>query len=154
MDALQELADKAAEHGLIIGLENEHACNIATAQETARVLAAIDHENLKVVWDPANAYVSGEKPFPDGLPAAGRHVVLRTSTLKTARLQTAIKLSGVPLGEGDIDWVGQIDGFEERRLQRLYSPRNALGRARRNKLEGSKICGRNLKKTCRRSPLK
>src|SRR5262249_3075046 len=50
VDALQDLADKAAKHGLIIGLENEHACNIATAQDTARVLAAVDHDNLKVVW--------------------------------------------------------------------------------------------------------
>ena len=66
VDALQDLADQAGKHGLVIGLENEHACNIATAQETARVLAAIDHENLQVVWDPANAYISGEKPFPTG----------------------------------------------------------------------------------------
>ena len=46
---------------MIIGLENEHACNIATGAETARVLAALDHPNLQVVWDPANAVVSGEK---------------------------------------------------------------------------------------------
>ncbi len=34
---------QAALHGRIIGLENEHACNIATAAETARVLAAVAH---------------------------------------------------------------------------------------------------------------
>ena len=70
--ALPRLAEKAAAHDLIIGLENEHACNIATGAETARVLAAIDHPNLKVVWDPANALVSGEKPFPEGYGAARR----------------------------------------------------------------------------------
>src|SRR4051794_20339343 len=52
VDALQDLADKAQKHELIIGLENEHACNIATAQEAARVLAAIDQENFQIVWDP------------------------------------------------------------------------------------------------------
>ena len=62
--ALRDLADQAAKHGVIIGLENEHACNIATAAETAKVLAALDHPNLKVVWDPANAVVSGEKAVP------------------------------------------------------------------------------------------
>ena len=66
VSALRDLADQAAAHDVIIGLENEHACNIATAEETARVLAALDHPNLKVVWDPANAYVAGEKPYPDG----------------------------------------------------------------------------------------
>jgi Sugar phosphate isomerases/epimerases len=38
--ALTELAEKAAKEDLIIGLENEHACNIGTAQEAARVLDA------------------------------------------------------------------------------------------------------------------
>src|SRR6266704_374621 len=64
--ALRGLAQKAAKEDLIIGLENEHACNIATASETARVLAAIKHPNLKVVWDPSNCYVSGENPYPEG----------------------------------------------------------------------------------------
>ena len=72
VDLLQDLADKAGPHGLIIGLENDRACNIATAQEMAGVLAAIDHSNLQVVWDPAARYISGEKPFPIGLPDA-RH---------------------------------------------------------------------------------
>ena len=72
VEALRALADQAAPHNVIIGLENEHACNIATGAETARVLAALDHPNLKVVWDPANAVVSGEKAFPGGLSASCR----------------------------------------------------------------------------------
>ncbi|HXI43996.1 MAG TPA: TIM barrel protein, partial [Bryobacteraceae bacterium] len=52
--ALRALAGQAARHDLIIGLENEHACNIATGAETARVLAAVEHPNLQVVWDPCN----------------------------------------------------------------------------------------------------
>src|SRR3954465_6359450 len=36
--ALSDLADKAAKEDLIIGLENEHACNLGTAAETAPVL--------------------------------------------------------------------------------------------------------------------
>src|SRR3954452_21729991 len=47
--ALRGLADQAAKHDVIIGLENEHACNIATGAETSRALAALDHPNLKVV---------------------------------------------------------------------------------------------------------
>ena len=68
-DVLRELGgltEKAAGHGLIIGLENEHACNIATGEETRRVLDCLKQSNLGVVWDPANAYVSGENPFPAG----------------------------------------------------------------------------------------
>src|SRR5262249_6460038 len=52
--ALRDLADKAAKHDLIIGLENEHACNVGTGAEAAAILKAVDHPNLKLVWDPAN----------------------------------------------------------------------------------------------------
>ncbi len=64
--ALHDLADKAAKEGLIIGLENEHACNIGTAEESAAVLKALVHPNLKLVWDPANALVGAEEPYPHG----------------------------------------------------------------------------------------
>lgn len=39
VNTLGELAEKARPHDLIIGVENEHACNIATGVETARLLA-------------------------------------------------------------------------------------------------------------------
>src|SRR5689334_22911647 len=76
VDALGKLADQAAPHGLTIGIENEHACNIGTAEETAKVLAALDHPNLKVVWDPCNALVAGENPFPEGYAKIPPHRIV------------------------------------------------------------------------------
>ena len=144
VDALQELSDKAGKHGLIVGIENEHACNIATAQETARVLAAVDHENLQVVWDPANAYVSGEKPFPSGyrLLDTSRiaHVHAKDCTLE------GHKPIWCPLGEGDIDWEGQIDGLAEDDYNGFIHLETHWGGPGGDKLEGSRICGRNLKR--------
>src|SRR5580693_8786619 len=43
VEALGGLAHQAAGHGVTIGIENEHACNIGTGVETARLLAALDH---------------------------------------------------------------------------------------------------------------
>ena len=144
VDSLQDLADKAAKHGLIIGLENEHACNIATAQETAGVLAAIDHENLQVVWDPANAYASGEKPFPSGykLLDAKRiaHVHAKDCTVESH------KPIWCPLGEGDIDWEGQMDALAADDYKGFIHLETHWAGPGGDKLEGSKICGRNLKK--------
>ncbi len=144
VDALQELSDRAAEHGLIIGLENEHACNIATAHDTARVLAAVDHENLKVVWDPANAYVSSEEPFPTGYNVleARRiaHVHAKDCTLD------GHKPNWCPLGEGDIDWVGQFAALKQDGYSGYIHLETHWAGPGGNKLEGSKICGRNLKK--------
>jgi len=42
VSAVMNLAKKAESADLIIGLENEHACNVGTAAETADVLAAHD----------------------------------------------------------------------------------------------------------------
>ena len=111
VDILQELADRAARRELVIALENDRACNIATAQETAGVLAAIDHSNLQVVWDPAAAYISGEKPFPTG------YQMLDTGRIALVHAKDCTldghKPVWEPLGGGDIDWQGQIDALAE-----------------------------------------
>src|SRR5438270_106968 len=52
---LKKLALAAKNEGLVIGLENEHACNVGTASEAKAILEALDVPNLKLVWDPANA---------------------------------------------------------------------------------------------------
>jgi L-ribulose-5-phosphate 3-epimerase len=66
-DDLEELAEQADELGIVIGIENEHACNVATGFETSRLLELVTHPALQVIWDPANALVAGEpSPFPDG----------------------------------------------------------------------------------------
>ena len=144
VDALQELSDRAAEHDLIIGLENEHACNIATAQDTARILAAVDHENLKIVWDPANAFVSGEEPFPRGykMLEASRiaHVHAKDCTMD------GHKIVWGPLGEGAIDWVGQFAALKQDGYEGYINLETHWPGPGGNKLEGSRICGRNLKK--------
>lgn len=144
VDALQELSDRAAGHELIIGLENEHACNIATAHDTARVLAAVDHENLQVVWDPANAYVSGEEPFPTGYHVLESrriaHVHAKDCTLE------GHKPVWCPLGEGDIDWKGQFAALRQDGYSGYINLETHWPGPGGNKLEGSRICGRNLKK--------
>src|SRR6478672_9721925 len=107
--ALRDLAGQAARHDLIIGLENEHACNIATARETARLLAVLDHPNLKVVWDPANAYVSGENPFPDGYRLLPINRIAHVHA-KDCKLDGHKAIWGA-LGECDLDWKGQIQAL-------------------------------------------
>jgi L-ribulose-5-phosphate 3-epimerase len=111
VDILQDLADKAGHRGLIIGIENDRACNVSTAQEMAGLLAAIDHSNLQVVWDPASAYISGEKPFPTGYQMLdARRIALVHA--KDCTLE-GHKPVWEPLGDGDIDWQGQIDALAE-----------------------------------------
>ena len=141
--ALGDLAEKAAKEGLIIGLENEHACNIGTAAETARVLERVKHPNLQVVWDPANAYVGGEDPFPYGYkllpPARIIHVHTKDCTVKDHTPEWG------PLGTRDIDWKGQIDALIADGYRGYLSLETHWPGPGGNKLEGSRICGWNLK---------
>ena len=141
--ALKGLAEKAAPHGLVIGLENEHACNVATAAETARVLDRVKHPNLKVVWDPANAFVAGEKSFPDGYrmlpPSRIAHVHAKDCVVAGHTPEWG------PLGTRAIDWKGQIaallaDGYAGHISLETHWP-GPNG----DKLEGSRICGWNLR---------
>jgi len=143
VDALQDLSDRAGEHGLTIGIENEHACNIATAHDTARVLAAVDHENLKVVWDPANAYISGEEPFPTGYHVLESRRIAHIHA-KDCKLDGHKPVWG-PLGEGDVDWKGQFAALKQDGYNGYIHLETHWAGPGGNKLEGSKICGRNLK---------
>ncbi len=140
--ALEQLAGQAALHGRTIGLENEHACNIATGAETARVLAAVAHANLHVVWDPANAYVSGETPFPDGyrrLPVERiAHVHAKDCLLDGHRPVWCA------LGEGGVDWKGQIRALAEDGYKGWISLETHWPGPGGDKHEASVICGRNL----------
>jgi sugar phosphate isomerase/epimerase len=142
--ALEGLAGLAAGHGCVIGLENEHACNIATGAETERLLNAVDHPNLKVVWDPANAYVSGETPFPDGYRRVAVDRIVHVHA-KDCRTENGRLVWG-PLGEGGIDWKGQIQALAADDYPGWLSLETHWAGPGGNKLEGSIICGRNLKK--------
>lgn len=144
VEALGKLAHQAAEHGVTIAIENEHACNIGTGEETARVMAALDHPNLKVVWDPANALVAGENPFPEGygrIPP-GRIVHVHA---KDCRVENH-KATWLELGTGAVDWPGQFEALARDRYPGGISLETHWQGPNGDKREASIICGRNLKR--------
>ena len=142
VEALRRLAEEAARHGVIVGLENEHACNIATGAETARLLEALEHPGLQVVWDPANALVSGETPYPGGYEKLPAHRIGHVHA-KDCRMEGHRPVWG-PLGEGAIDWQGQIAALVRDGYRGWVSLETHWPGPDGNKLEGSRICGRNL----------
>ena len=141
--ALRNLAEKAAEQNLIVAVENEHACNIATGSEAAALLRAVDHPNLKLIWDPANALVAGEDPFPHGygLLPAGRivHVHAKDCYMKNGKPQWG------PVGTCGIDWKGQISALLADGYRGYVSLETHWAGPAGDKLQGSIMCGWNLK---------
>ena len=141
-EALLALADEAARRGVIIGLENEHACNVGTAAEAARLLASVEHPALKLVWDPANASILGETPFPDGynlLPAARIvHVHAKDCYVKDHK-----PVWGA-VGEMGIDWRGQIAALRRDGYDGWISLETHWTGPNGDKFEASTICGKRL----------
>lgn len=69
IEILAKAAAIAGASGITLLLENEHACLLGTAVETADVVRAIESPWLKMVWDPGNAMMLGERVLPDGYDA-------------------------------------------------------------------------------------
>ncbi len=141
--ALSALAERAAQENVIIGLENEHACNIGTAAESAKVLAAVDHPNLQLIWDPANAMVGGEQPYPHGYSLLPKHRIGHIHA-KDCEMIGHKPVWG-PLGTRHVDWKGQIAALLADDYQGAISLETHWPGPDGNKLEGSRICGWNLR---------
>lgn len=105
-DKLREAAAKAESKGVILVLENESACNTATAAEAAKVLSAVQSRALMLNWDPGNAAAGGETPYPDG------YNLLPKDRIGHCHCKDAVKKGNhydwAPMGGGIIDWAGQF----------------------------------------------
>ena len=107
VDAYAEPAAMAERAGVTLGIENEHACFLGTGAQTARVLEEIASPSVRAIWDPGNAFMAGELPYPDGYAAIKDFIV-------HVHVKDAVLLPGAPapewavVGQGAIDWAGQL----------------------------------------------
>jgi L-ribulose-5-phosphate 3-epimerase len=151
---VQKLGEQAAKENLIIGLENEHACHIGTAAEAAAALQAIASRNVQLVWDPANALVGGEEPFPFGYNLLPKDRIAHVHA-KDCHMEGHTPIWG-PLGTRAVDWHGQVagllrDGYTGWLSLETHWPgpsESAMASgatAGTNKMMASYICGWNLR---------
>jgi len=105
LDTLRQATERTAKRGKLLGLENEHACNIATGEETAWYFERIPDRTLGVIWDPGNEAALGDVPFPDGYNAI-RDRVHHVHLKDIAEIGDAAHFT--TMGAGAIDYVGQF----------------------------------------------
>jgi len=141
--ALHDLAEQASKRGMVIGLENEHACNVGTGAEAGKMFAKLDHPALKLVWDPANASILGETPFPDGYRAVPTDRIVHVHAKDC--FVNDHKPTWGPVGEMGIDWRGQIAALRRDGYTGWISLETHWTGPKGDKFEASTICGRNLK---------
>jgi sugar phosphate isomerase/epimerase len=105
-DKLRSAAETAQKQGIALILENESACNTATAPEAARLLAAV--KPLGLNWDPANAVMHGElDAFPAGWDLLPKDRILHCHCKNAARNADG-KIAWSPVDVGIIDWPAQF----------------------------------------------
>jgi L-ribulose-5-phosphate 3-epimerase len=143
VSALGGLADQAVGTGVTIGIENEHACHVGTGGETAKVLAALHHPNLKVVWDPANALVAGEIPYPEGYSQIPPDRIVHVHAKDCFVID--LRPTFGPLGKCGVAWKGQIAALARDRYTGWISLETHWPGPGGDKHEASMICGRALK---------
>jgi sugar phosphate isomerase/epimerase len=109
---LHAAAITAAREKIILLLENEMACNTATAAESAKVLAQVKAENFMLDWDPGNAAAAGETPFPDGYNLLPKERIGHCHCKDVTRKSDGKGYDWAAMGEGIIDWTGQFSALK------------------------------------------
>ncbi len=112
VEAFRRIAAAAGKENLMLAIENEPGFWCDTGRNTARIIAAVDSPFLRANWDPANALGTDEPPYPDGYEAIKKWIV-------NVHVKDTIKsslLACVPIGEGKVDWEGQIAALVRDRL--------------------------------------
>jgi len=105
---LRDAAQVCAQHNLIVLLENEMACNTATGEESAATLKAVPETNFMLNWDPGNAATfAGNVPFPDGYHLLPIRRIGHCHAKSVVRKSDG-KWEWAPVGEGVVDWAGQL----------------------------------------------
>ena len=136
-DRMAKAAEVAARSNIILNIENEHSCNVGTGKELGRLLKDVNSPSLRGVWDPANATMLGEVPFPDGYEAVKglfphMHVKDSRKNAKTGELEWA------PVGGGIVDFKGQFQALLRDRYEGTISLETHYRRPDGNKVESTR----------------
>ncbi len=120
-DEVQEIlysaAGQAAEAGIQLAVEVEADFWADTGQRTAAMMQAINHPALGVNWDPGNAFMAGDTPYPDGYQAVRswvRHVHFKDAELDSQGHRRYA-------WPGQIDWTGQLAALVQDNYQGYIS---------------------------------
>jgi sugar phosphate isomerase/epimerase len=127
IEHLSGLLDLAQGSGIRIGVENEHSCLAATADETLAILAPLPVDRAGAIWDPCNVlYV------PGAAPATPSDLVRLVPRLFHFHVKDAIRhthidpasahiAAGVPIGLGEVDWRGHLRALATTNYRGLLS---------------------------------
>jgi sugar phosphate isomerase/epimerase len=105
--ALYEAAAEAAAAGVQLAVEVEEGFWADTGQRSADLVNTINQPALGINWDPGNAFMAGDLPYPNGYEAVRpwvKHVHFKDAEIDAhGNRRYAV--------QGQIDWAGQIQAL-------------------------------------------
>jgi sugar phosphate isomerase/epimerase len=109
-ERLAKAAAVAAQNHMTLLLENEAACNIGTGKELGRIIRDVNSPALRAMWDPANAAVLNEVPYPDGYSYV-RGLFLHMHVKDVKKDPATGNRRWLPVGSGSVDFHGQFQAL-------------------------------------------
>ena len=109
LETLGKATEITRDGGKLLGLENEHACNIGSGIEATWYLDRITDPTLGLIWDPGNIAALGEAPDRaqyDVIANRIIHVHVKDGNAIPAT-------SFVTPGDGVCDWESQVRWLHE-----------------------------------------
>jgi sugar phosphate isomerase/epimerase len=113
----------AAAEGIVLALENEHACYVGTGAEAARIAEKVNSPALQIAWDPGNAFFADEVPFPDGYEAVRpwlAHIHIKDGRMVQTTDQ-GLRPQWCVVGEGEIDYSGHFSALKRDKYEGYVS---------------------------------
>lgn len=112
VELMRRAAAMGESKGLRLAIENEPGFWCDTGKNTAQLIHDVNSPALGANWDPCNAYGTEEVPYPDGYEAI-KNVIFNVHVKDTKK---GALIQCVPVGEGAIDWEGQIEALVRERV--------------------------------------
>jgi len=114
LEKFGEPLDIIKSEGVILAIENEPSTHVNNGLRLAQFLDALkENKYVKALWDPGNDIFDpeGEIPYPDGYKyVRGRIVHVH---IKDGKRLGPGKYEPTPVGEGDVDYLGQFKALKE-----------------------------------------
>ncbi len=136
-ERLAKTAALAARNRIVLVLENEHDCNIGTGKELGRMVREINSSNLRGNWDPGNAAMLNEVPYPDGYREV-RGLFTHMHIKDVRKDPETGKLNWAPVGSGFIDFRGQFMALRRDAYEGTMSLETHYRRADGNTVESTR----------------
>ncbi len=111
-ELMSQAAEIAGKEGIRLVIENEPGFWCDSGANTAKLLAKVNSPWLRANWDACNGYGTPEIPFPNGYEAVKAFI----ANVHVKDTSEGALIRCVPVGEGAIDWKGQLEAIVRDRV--------------------------------------